>query len=325
MGAGPGPRYEVPCGCGRVLRGVRQQRRQILRCPGCGRNVFVLAKSPIPPRVANAAANPAPPARRPKGLGAWRGPLIAGVVTLTVLIVIFIAAAPFLGRPAPPDAAGEPYPDLAGRMAAGRRAMAQGDFHLAARELQTALDQGQRRPEALSPADRRELLQLERQSDLLSRLSSRSLQEIVNEADPVLDDEEWQARFTRDYQGQSVLFDDAVRFDDAAPEGGRRRPVLVNYRVVVNGKPVRLALEDLDVLQGLPLERPRRLLFGGRLAKVEREEGGRWVVGFAPDSGVLLTDRGAAEAVCPVPLDPELLDVLKRQAEWIQRQYVAGN
>jgi len=204
-------------------------------------------------------------------------------------------------------------------MAAGRQALAQGDFHLAARELQTALDQGRRRPEALSPADRWELVQLERQSDLLSRLSSRSLQEIVGEADPILHDEEWEARFTRDYQGQSVLFDDAVRFDDAPAPGGRRRPVLVNYRVVVDGKTVRLALENLDVLQGLPLERPRRLLFGGRLAKVEREEGGRWMVGFIPDSGVLLTDRGAAEAVCPAPVDQELLEVLKRQERWLRR------
>ena len=115
----------------------------------------------------------------------------------------------------------------------------------------------------------------------------------------MLHDEEWKARFARDYEGKSVLFDDAVRFDDSAPTTGRRRPLLVNYRVVVDGKTVRLALEDLDILQGLPLERPRRLLFGGRLAAVEREEGGRWVVGFIPDSGVLLTDRGAAEAVCP--------------------------
>ena len=317
-GDGPGPRYEVPCGCGRVLRGARQQRRQILRCPGCGRKVFVLAKSPVPPPAAMAAADPASPARRPKRLGPWWGPLIAGVVTLTILIVIFVAAAPFLGRPAP-HADGEPLPNLSGRMAAGRQALARGDFHLAERELQTALDEGRRRPEALSPADRRELLQLERQSDLLSRLLSRSLQEIVCEADPVLDDEEWKARFMRDYQGQSVLFDDAVRFDDAAPVGGRRRPVLVNYRVVVDGKPVRLALEDLDVLQGLPLERPRRLLFGGRLSRVEREEGGRWMVGFIPDSGVLLTDRGAAEAVCPGPVGRDLLEVLDRQREWLGR------
>ena len=41
---------------------------------------------------------------------------------------------------------------------------------------------------------------------------------------------------------------------------------------------------------------------------------------FEADSGVLLTDRGAAEAVCPAPLDPALVDVLKRQAEWVGQQ-----
>lgn len=318
-GDGPAPRYEVPCGCGHALRGFRRRRRQVLRCPACGRKVFVLARSPLPPTDVNAALSPPSPGRRPKRLGAWRFPLTAGAATLAILLVIFIAAAPFLGRPAPPHAQDEPFPDLAGRMAAGRLALAQGDFHLAAREMQTALDLGRRRPDALSSADRQELVQLERQSDLLSRLSSRSLQEIVGEADPVLHDEEWRARFTRDYQGQSVLFDDAVRFDDSAPATGRRRPVLVNYRIVVDGETVRLALEDLDILQGLPLERPRRLLFGGRLAKVEREESGRWMVGFIPDSGVLLTDRGAAEAVCSAPVDQELLEVLKRQQRWLER------
>lgn len=307
-----GPPYEVACTCGQILRGVRQARRQFVPCPACGRKVFVLARSPLPPPEEGRAAGP-PSSRRP-----WRLPLIGGVSTLAILVFLFIVLAPFLGRHAPPREETKDRPDVGAQIASARQALAQGDFHLAARELQAALEQDGRDPSVLAPAERGELIRLQQQSDLLSRLSSRPLEEIVQEADPVLHDEEWQERFRRDYEGKTVLFDDEVRFEGAAGPDGRRRPVLVHYRVVANGRPVRLALEDLDVLQNLPLERPRRLLFGGRLARVEREAGGRWMVGFAPDGGALLTDRGAAEAVCP-GVDKDLLEVLKRQEEWSSR------
>ena len=154
---------------------------------------------------------------------------------------------------------------------------------------------------------------------MLARLSSRPLEQIVAEADLVRHDEEWKAQFAANYLGKTIVFDDEVRFDAAQRDDGRRRPLL-RYRVTAAGREVRLALEDLSVLESLPLERPQRMLFGGRLSAVERGSGGQWVVRFDADSGVLLTDRGAAEAACPAPLDPALPDVLKRQTEWVGRQ-----
>jgi hypothetical protein len=47
--------YEVPCVCGRSLRGQRQSTRQIVCCPSCGRKCFILPNSPWP-----AAGAPAP-------------------------------------------------------------------------------------------------------------------------------------------------------------------------------------------------------------------------------------------------------------------------
>ena len=195
---------------------------------------------------------------------------------------------------------------------AGRHALAEGDFHLAVQLLQSALDQDRQHPDLLSPDERRDLTQLWRQGDLLARLSSRSLEEMVEEADLVRHDEEWKAHFDAEYKGKTVVFDDEVRFDDAPLPDGRRRPLLRYYRVTAGGREVRLALEDLSVLQPLARERPRRMLFGGRLSAVERGPGGQWVVRFDPDGGVLLTDRGAAAAVCPAPLDPALEDWLRR-------------
>ena len=66
-------------------------------------------------------------------------------------------------------------------------------------------------------------------------------------------------------------------------------------------------------------DRPRRLLFGARLASVDRE-GGAWVVRFERASGVLLTDEGAVAACGLPPLDTELREVLRQQDLWLKGQ-----
>ena len=319
--AGPVPPYAVVCPCGRALHGARRAGRQVVPCAACGRPVFVLPWSPLPPPEGDLAPTPAGAAGR---FGPWGLPLLGAGATLAVLLIVFFAVLPFLGRSAPPPKEPDRPPDLRAMTTAGRRALAEGDFHLADQLLQSALDQDRRHPDVLSPAERRDLTQLGRQGDLLSRLSSRSLEEIVGEADLVRHDEEWKARFEAEYQGKAVVFDDEVRFDEAPLPDGRRRPLLRYYRITAGGREVRLALEDLSVLQLLARERPQRMLFGGRLAAVERGPEGQWVVRFDADSGVLLTDRGAAEAVGPAPLDPPLIDVLKRQEEWLRRNEPGG-
>ena len=64
------------------------------------------------------------------------------------------------------------------------------------------------------------------------------------------------------------------------------------------------------------------LVFGVRLAACDREEGGGWVIRFAPDSGVLLTDAEAAEAASPVSLGPGLKETLARQRGWLEERNV---
>jgi hypothetical protein len=59
------------------------------------------------------------------------------------------------------------------------------------------------------------------------------------------------------------------------------------------------------------------VLFGARLAGCFREAGGGWVIHFEPESGVLLTDPGAAASCCPAPPGRELEEVLRRQEEWL--------
>jgi hypothetical protein len=197
-------------------------------------------------------------------------------------------------------------------MAGGRQALAEGRFRLALRKLNAAIALREQDSGLLNAAQHRTLNQLQRQADLLARLSSRSLEQILLEASQVRDAEEWQARFNDFDRGKTVLFDDVVGRDVLG------RPALTFYAVHVQDEVARVALEDLTLLQQLPLDPAVRMLFGGRLARCGREKGGAWVVRFQPGSAVLLTDTGAAEACCPVPLDPELHEVLRRQAGWLQ-------
>jgi hypothetical protein len=240
-------------------------------------------------------------------------PAVAGGACVAVLLVLFLLTLPLLSRhPASQQPAEEaPARRLEAETEAGRRALANGNYRLALAAFSKAVDLRDSHPGLLGPAEGRRLTQLQRQSDLLARLLSRSLQEIVQEASQLRDPDEWQAKFADDYRGRSVIFDDVVRRDNDG------RPALNTYAVVVNNETVRLALGDLKLLQGLPLAPPARMLFGARLAGCAREEGGAWVIHFETESGVLLTDPGAAASCCPAPLGRELEEVLRRQEEWL--------
>jgi hypothetical protein len=189
----------------------------------------------------------------------------------------------------------------------GRRALAEGNFYQAARELS--------RPGLLdgyevSPAELRDFDQRRRQAELLSRLHGRSLQEVLHEAVPLRTPDEWKARFQSQHVGKSVVFDDVVGRDKLG------RPSLAVYRIRAGDEEARVALEDLRLLWRLPIDPPQRMLFGGQLSDLTREDGGGWVFRFEPESMVLLTDPGAV-AACVGPPDVDLLAVLERQQQWL--------
>ncbi len=290
--------FEVACICGHPLRGARQRRHQVLPCPLCGRRIFVL---PVSPFLNELPQEPEakPPSRRRRLT--WAMPVLAGALLLTLLGLAFLLLVPYLGRA--PSAPEDKDPETLQRhINAGRDYMNEGRFH-------------QRRPGLVTATDGRRLMQMYRQSSLLANLLGRSLQEVLQEAGLVRDDEEWKARFKQDYAGKAVVFDDLVKRDAAG------RPALASYVVRAGDQTVRLALEDVSTLsmKEMPLNPPQRLLFGVRLAEVAREPGGGWVVRFQPDSGVLLTDTAATAAVFPGPLDDELIGLLQRQTDLVTR------
>jgi hypothetical protein len=140
----------------------------------------------------------------------------------------------------------------------------------------------------------------------------------LNDALLLRRDDEWKARFRTEHLGKAIVFDDTVALDRSG------RPALAVYRVSAGGEAARLALEDLRLLRRLPLDVPQRMIFGGRLADLWREDGGGWAFRFEPDSGVLLTDAGAVTA-CLGPPDADLLAVLRRQQHWVSELQARGD
>lgn len=294
------------CRCGQTRRGDRQARHQVVACEGCARKLLVLPRSPLdlptgPERLAQVRW--------------WRAPLSAALLCLMLVIAAFLVWLPMLTRPA--EQAGGREPRAEGRtarqeMAQAQVALAEGKFQVARRLFDQALVLHEGANGPLTAAQLRALGQYVRQAELLATLSPRSLEEIVRHAKLVRDPEEWDLQFA-DYRGRSFVFDDQLRRD------GLGRPALANYVVEVDDEPVRLALEEVAVLQDLALDDGPRVVFGARLARVAREQGG-WVARFVPESGVLVTDRGALEACFAAADDNDLTEALARQQRWLDER-----
>lgn len=312
--AAPVP-FEIVCPCGHVTTGIRRTEPQVLACASCAEILFVLPLSRLSPVLSEAelAQRSTWPKRlraKLRRLGPWQQALLAGGITLlSVVLILYITLRSSF--PGVNSVENDPAA-LARHLETGRGALSQGKVHLAQRELSDAVALARHFPAALTMSERRQLTQLHRQAALLAELLAEPLEDILRRAADLtdLDEHEWQAAFRARYRGRAIIIEDEVRRDS----GGQYR--LPGYKVLVRGKPALLELGDLQLLHKLPLENPQRLLLGARLASIERAPGGAWTVRFQPDSGVLLTDFGAA-AICSSLPPAELRVILERQAAWL--------
>lgn len=308
--------YRVTCPCGQIMTGSRLPVFQAISCTKCGQAAFVLPRSPLPPILSDSPVKSGLRLTSVRDLvnvlrrSPWRIPFLAGGLTLALLITAIILAFSFSSRSRPNSA--KPA-DIAKHSRAGREALALGNFNLAASEFNAASALRERFPDALSLTERRQLTQWHRQASLLTALLSVSLEEIVRTAAELqaLDEREWKAVFADRYKGRSVVFDDTIRREASGSYQ------MLGYSVFLRGKPARIELSDLQMMRSLPLESPRRMLFGARLADVRLEAEGIWVIHLEPASGVLITDASTAYAVLPIPPE-ELREVLQRQTGWAE-------
>jgi hypothetical protein len=309
--------FEVACSCGQVARGIRQARFQVVTCAGCGEALFVL---PVSAYSAGGQASAPPAPGRPSYplpftflAKPWGVPLLAAVLTLAGVTLVYAILLPRLKRPAPLVQTGPTLQEEFDRhREAGLQALSEGSFRLAIEQFDQARQLYEQHPQELRSSEGRRVIQLHREASLLAALLRKSLEEVLHEAAGVRQEDEWRAQFRENYLGRSVIFDDVVRRE---ADG---RCALGVYEVRVNGVPARLELGELKLLQGLPLETPRRVLFGARVADIRREPPGVWVIRFAPESGVLLTSPEALAACSPLPLDGEMRQLLDQQTAWMK-------
>jgi hypothetical protein len=304
------PSFAVECACGAWARGARLSRHQVLACARCGRTLFVFPYTP-PPFAGLAGAAPSW-----VGAATWRGrlrfwlaPAGAALLALAVVGAAIFAIVRDLrpATPARPLSEAQAAQLLSDRLDAARAALADGSYHVARRELDTAAELYARFPRQLDADKARALARWQRQAALLADLLPESVTEVMRHS-LGLDAREWDAVFRERYAGRSLLLDARV-YRDAA---GHYR---IDYHLEAAGAVGVWEFDRLKLFERLPLTHPQRLLFGFRLQAVGRTARDRWAVVPEPDSGVLLTDP-VMLAGLSVPADAELLEVLKRQAEW---------
>jgi hypothetical protein len=290
----PDAPFNVPCPCGHVLTGFRQSGFQVIRCPRCGADRFILPRSPF---ADIGITHHSPLTTHHSAL--WLLPLVSVCVTAAALVLVYwIFLAPQPRNNTGADTAESKT--ASERLQQARGYLADGMFRLAADELRG--DAGD-----LTPDDKRHWRQLKREAELLADLSAEPIEDILRHAAGV-PEREWQADFPRRYRGKAFVFDTLIR----QTANGK----LQCTYAFPGPEKICLEIDNLELLRRLPLDQPRRVLFGMRLASVRLEPPGpAWVVRFEADSGVFLTDPKAAGLCCPVFNEPDAARLLEEQAK----------
>jgi hypothetical protein len=276
-----------------VLTGHRQVSFQVISCPACGAERFILPRSPF----ADIAEAPASGLARKSRAALWLLPVIAMLLTAAVLAAVWQL---FLLPQRPRDSSAREKKTAVERLEQAGRYLGSGLFRLAADELKGE-------PDDLAASKKRRWRQVRREAALFADLSTEPLEEILQHAAGV-PEREWQADFPHRYGGKAIIFDTVVQ----RTANGKLQALYVFPRA----DKVHLEIGDLALFRDLPLDKPRRVLFGARLALIGLEAPGpAWVIRFQPESGVFLTDAQAAGLCCPGLNEPDALRVLEEQSK----------
>ncbi len=291
--------FEIACTCGASIRGQRQNQAQMAACPTCGTKRFVLPRSPLPDVTISLDQAEMESGRRlaPR---IWIV-ITAAIVVAAISVSVWLSLHAFkTGSINEPPQEPESYEK---HLRNGHAAVAQGAWHRAARELNSAIQLAT----DLEPAERKRLIQQQRQAAILADLLSESPDEIAR-LSLGLPEPEWQEIFRERYANRSVILDDTIHRDAA----GHYHQQL---RVDLQGIEMKYDLAALKLLRNLPLNQPYRVLYGVRLSGFRKDAAG-WTILLDADSGVLMTDESMLSGLS-IPIDADLREVLKRQESWL--------
>jgi serine/threonine protein kinase len=195
-----------------------------------------------------------------------------------------------------------------------QEALTDGRLSQIAQDFRAARALRQQHPEVLAGAVTREQTHLEDQILLAADVLSESLEELLLRASRSMTDKEWQIQSEQRYTGPSRA--NAVIFDTEVHQDGKGQYHLDWELSPPPGETVRFDIGELTMLRYLPLEKPKRLLFGARIGSIAREQNNVWVIRFERGSGVLLTDSRVVAAFWPGGIDDSLLQLLDQQRQW---------
>ncbi|HEV3143601.1 MAG TPA: hypothetical protein VGZ47_06905 [Gemmataceae bacterium] len=301
------PPFALPCQCGAMLHGERTASHQVLRCPHCRAERFILPRSPLP-NVKAHTADSSSSILRVGPWRVWRWPLLGATLALIVGVAGVLLLLNILG----PETKTEPGISIEQQaerhFQAGQSAINTGSFHQANRELAAALELAPRVPERWPASRRQEVVQLQRQAGIVADLLTEAPTEIIRNS-LGMPEAEWQAIFARNYAHRSIILDDTIHKDASGFHLG--------FRMRVAGSAAHWDLNQLAVLKAVDLFQPRHIILGLRLAEIRREAKGSWLVIPEPDSGVLFTDPRFFVGLS-VAVDGEIEQVLKAQQEWVK-------
>lgn len=290
--------------CGQRLSGFRTGQAQIISCPRCGCERFVLPKSTLPSLLAPAVSENV--RSRLRIWSFWRWPVVAIILSSLLFGAVILCVLELTRKTLyPPNVTAAQR--LAEQRRVGREALQAGSYELAKQELAQAMRLSASVPE-YTPQSRLfvELQQEYRQAALLADLLAEPLGDIIRNAIG-WSDAEWAEVFRQRYAGKSIIFDDIIRRDSNRNHHHQLGISILNH----SG---RIDLDKLQMLPALPLEQPRRLFFGLRLQAIVRDRDGTWRIEPVPESCVLFTDASFLSGLS-VSMDAELREVIKFQEE----------
>lgn len=292
--------FELSCGCGSSIRGQRENRPQVVACPACGAKRYVFPLSPLPEVHVSLDL---PVAQNSRRFGAWLWIMTSAAIAFVAVIGIIALLLNLSASSVPSNRTLSDPERLEKHLRDGKAAIAEGAWHEATRELNSAIQLAERMP----TTDRKQLIQQQRQAAILADLLSESPGEIARQS-LGLPVHEWRDVFRERYAGRTFILDDTIHRDAA----GHYHQDL---RIALQAAEVKYDLASVKLLQHLPLNQPRRVLIGVRLADI-RKDPASWTILLDADGGVLMTDEEMLSRLS-IPIDANLREVLKRQQSWL--------
>lgn len=325
--------FTTRCLCGEPIQGYRRAEYQVLTCPQCSSSIFIFPRNPLPtpegletppplevqrpkPRSANVkpSARPAAPPRRVSQPREPLGPKLAAAAKklvpprrwfttprLIFAAVIFLVAMTSLWQVRSRHLR-HLREELVPEARRGLQALADGRLQEAHAHLKFTIGALDTLRESVpeEPIYRQAFAELDLVDDLLPQTLDNSLYNGTQAPEYV----------SSAIRGKALILDVEAEPD----EDGVWQFLCLPF---MDGEPIRLAAEDLKLWEQQDFRNRTRLILGVRLAGIEKDEQGSWVLRLMPDSAVLLTEPRIAQDL-GLSTDPSVGEVLQRQKRMIQ-------